>query len=217
MSLTVRGLGFAYGSGRTILEGVDLHVAAGRMVAVVGPSGSGKTTLLALAGGLLRPQRGVVEVGGRGTVGWIFQGTNVLTNRRVVDNVTLPVRMAGWSRAGADAAARDLLHSVGIGHLADQAAGDLSGGELQRACVARALIGQPALVLADEPTGQLDAANTRVVLAALATLGRRGCATVICTHDPLVATSCDAVYRLVGGELRPVDADVGGGAAGGLG
>jgi len=198
-----------------VLDGVHLRVEPGEVVALVGPSGSGKTTLLAISGGLLVPSAGGVELCGRPLhrhrlrteISWVFQGTNALPTRTVIDNVVVRGLAHGLSRGAAEAEARARLDEVGLAALLDRSAGTLSGGELQRMCVARALMGDPALVCADEPTGQLDAAATETVVQALTRKGsqpgdaraRRRAMVLIATHDMAVAQACDRVVALADG------------------
>jgi ABC-type lipoprotein export system ATPase subunit len=212
MSLTLAGVSHRYpGAAYPVLREVDLGLPGGCSAAVVGPSGSGKTTLLAVAGALLGPSAGVVRLDGallrpgpgvlRLAVAWVFQGSNALPHRSVLDNVALRAVLAGRRRVDAEAEARYRLDEVGLGWATGRVAGSLSGGELQRVCVARALVGAPALVCADEPTGHLDAASTATVVHAL--LGRRQAgAVLVATHDPDVARACDRTYRLVDGHLE---------------
>lgn len=180
------------------------------MVAIAGPSGSGKTTLLALLGGLLPVQSGDVRlVDGAGTphrtrdtVAWVLQTGNVLADRNVVDNVCLGGFQGGLDRRRAFGEARRWLALVGLGERAGAQVRVLSGGEVQRVVIARALASGRPLLLADEPTGQLDAATTESVLAVL--LDRaHGRSVAVVTHDPQVAQRCDRVLRLHNGTLHP--------------
>jgi predicted ABC-type transport system involved in lysophospholipase L1 biosynthesis ATPase subunit len=211
------------------LDGVDLAVAEGEAVALVGPSGSGKSTLLHLAGGLDVPDGGTVRLDGRDLgalsrrerarlrrrdVGFVFQFFHLLPSLSVAENVELPLLLDGAGRRGggrdgrngvrpADRV-RDLLDRVGIGHRAGHLPGELSGGEMQRAAIARAVVARPRLVLADEPTGNLDSATGRGVLDLLLELVTEGgTALVMVTHDAAAAARAGRVLHLHDGHLRP--------------
>ncbi|SFL18347.1 MULTISPECIES: ABC transporter ATP-binding protein [Streptomyces] len=204
---------------RVLLRGVNLSVRAGEAVAIVGPSGSGKTTLLNCAAGLVRPQSGTVVVAGRNIgetsddetaghrlshIGMVFQFGELMPELSVVDNVALPALFAGYADARERAA--ELLSLVGLDGYGDRAPEELSGGETQRAAIARALVCEPALVLADEPTGSLDEENVRLVTGVLLdACRRRGAALVVATHDASVAASMDRSTRLRGGVLESLD------------
>ncbi|WP_275581096.1 ABC transporter ATP-binding protein [Natronosporangium hydrolyticum] len=192
-----------------MLDGVSLEVTTGETVAIMGPSGSGKTTLLALLGGLLPVQEGLVAVvtndqATRPTdyVAWVLQTVNVLADRTVADNVALGGLSAGQRYADAVETARWWLAEVGLLERGDDPVGVLSGGEIQRVVIARALASARPLVLADEPTGQLDAATTATVLSVLLD-GSHGRSVVVVTHDPEVARRCDRALRLRDGVLHP--------------
>lgn len=192
-----------------VLDGVSLEVTTGETVAIMGPSGSGKTTLLALLGGLLPVQEGLVAVvtndqATRPTdyVAWVLQTVNVLADRTVADNVALGGLSAGQRYADAVETARWWLAEVGLLERGDDPVGVLSGGEIQRVVIARALASARPLVLADEPTGQLDAATTATVLSVLLD-GSHGRSVVVVTHDPEVARRCDRALRLRDGVLHP--------------
>jgi len=216
--LQVRGLAKRFEPATPLLESIDLDVAAAEWVAIVGESGSGKSTLLHLVAGLDRPDRGEVRLGGRildsadddalalwrrRNVGFVFQAFHLLPYLSVADNVSLPLALlgvAGGERARRAAAA---LEAVGLSGAAPRRPGSLSGGELQRAAIARALIHDPRLVLADEPTGNLDAANAATVLDCLRdAVKRSGAAAVLVTHSPLAASRADRVLRLSAGKLQ---------------
>lgn len=210
MRLAVTGLRHRYGPRDPwVLDGVDLTVVPGETVAVMGPSGSGKTTLLALLGGLLPVQSGQVRIlddddnasspGDR--VAWVLQTVNVLPDRTVVDNVALGGFSARLARADATGRARQWLDTVGLAERADDPVRVLSGGEIQRVVIARALASQRPLLLADEPTGQLDAATTETVLSVLFDRTHHR-SVVVVTHDPEVAGRCDRVLRLRNGALH---------------
>ena len=199
------------------LAGVSLRVALGEVVAVVGPSGSGKSTLLHVAGGLDEPDAGAVVVGGtdlrglgagararlrRRHVGFVFQFFQLIASLTVVENVELPLLFEGHRQAGATA--RAVLASVGLGAKAGRRPAELSGGEMQRVAVARALVADPPLVLADEPTGNLDSATGTEVLELLTGHVRdRGAAMVLVTHDPAAAARADRVVSVRDGRIVP--------------
>lgn len=210
----------SYGAGDTEVAAlceVDLRVSAGEMVAVVGDSGSGKSTLLALCGGLDEPTSGRVlveghELGGmsyddlarlrRRHVGYVFQDFNLLPGLSAIENVSLPLELDGVGLGRSRAAARAALERVEIADLASRFPAQMSGGQQQRVSIARALVGQRRLVLADEPTGALDDRTGRVVLDLLRGACREGAACVLVTHNEAYARFADRVVRLVDG--RPV-------------
>lgn len=200
-----------------VLRGVDLTVAAGERVAVVGASGSGKTTLLQLLGGLDRPSRGWVELNGenfsamppaeRGTqrnrhIGFVYQFHHLLPEFSAVENVAMPLLIRRGPAAEALASSRELLEQVGLGERLSHRPARLSGGERQRVAVARALITRPSVVLADEPTGNLDPESGEQVFELLLKLNRdTGAALVVVTHDLNRARRMDRVLALRGGRL----------------
>ena len=202
------------GAGRAALDGIGLQVAAGEAVAVMGPSGSGKSTLLNLVAGLDRPTRGAVRVAGkridtltetgvarfrRRQVGMIFQFFNLLDDMTVADNILLPAQLAGLTGARARARAEELMTALRIAPHRDAYPARLSGGERQRVAIARALVNRPALLLADEPTAELDGDSRALVLTALRRAADAGAAVVIATHDPSIAEACDQVVSLRAG------------------
>ena len=202
-----------------VLDGVDLQVPAGAMVAVTGPSGSGKTALLNLLGGLDKPDAGQVLVDGedlrllsdrqlsqlrRDRLGFVYQFSHLLAQFSALGNIALPLLMKGQSRSAAHARARELLAAVALADRADTLAVRLSGGERQRVAVARAFANRPGCLLMDEPTGSLDAANTELVRELLANLvAESGTAVVLATHDTELANDMGRVLRLEGGQLHP--------------
>jgi putative ABC transport system ATP-binding protein len=193
------------------LRGIDLAVGAGEFVSVMGPSGCGKSTLLHLLGGLDRPTAGEVALGGqrvdqlseaawavlrRREVGFVFQFFNLIANLTVADNVELPGLLAGLSPREARGRRRELLDDLGIDELAGAVPSRMSGGQQQRVAIARALINRPAVLLADEPTGNLDSESTREVLALLRRHHERGQTIVLVTHDARVASAADRVIHM---------------------
>jgi len=199
------------------LDRVSLEVAAGEAVAVMGPSGSGKSTLLNLIAGLDRPSGGTVTVAGqrvdtlgetrtaryrRTQVGMIFQFFNLVEDLTVAGNVMLPARLAGVGRRAARARAKELLARLGIDRYRDTYPGRLSGGERQRVAIARALVNNPAVLLADEPTGAVDTAAGRAIGQLLVDLNAAGQTLVIVTHNPELAERyANRVIRLADGRV----------------
>jgi lipoprotein-releasing system ATP-binding protein len=200
-----------------VLRGVDLTLRAGEIVALVAPSGVGKSTLLHIAGLLDRPDRGAVMVEGRDagnlpdnartavrrdTIGFVYQFHHLLPEFTALENVSLPQMIAGQPRRDADKRATALLDAFGLGHRLRHLPGKLSGGEQQRVAIARALANRPKILLADEPTGNLDVETAATVFAELMTRVREvGVAALIATHNPELAARMDRTVRLRDGKI----------------
>ena len=219
--LRLSGIGKSYNPGQpnevNVLRGIDLTVAAGEVVALVAPSGAGKSTLLHIAGLLDTPDTGTVEIGGtdmtgqsdrkrtgvrRRDVGFIYQFHHLLPEFSALENIVLPQLANGVSQSEAQTRALSLLEEVGIGHRADHRPAALSGGEQQRVAFCRALANAPRLLLADEPTGNLDPTTSDQVFAALMTLVRgTGLSAGIATHNLELAARMDRQIRLEAGQL----------------
>ncbi|MGH6610527.1 MAG: ABC transporter ATP-binding protein [Burkholderiaceae bacterium] len=203
---------------RTVLENLALEVASGEYVAIVGESGSGKSTLLNLIAGLDQPDAGTVAVDGanlaamnddqrtltrRARLGFVFQSFHILPHMNVAQNVELPLVLLGIERAARAMRVAELLTAVGLGDRGISMPRELSGGELQRVAVARALVHRPSLVLADEPTGNLDPDTAQTVLSLLAReIRSRGAGGVLVTHSEAAARSADRTLVLDHGRLR---------------
>ena len=220
--LRLSGLRKAYGAGTPIevevLHGIDLTLQAGEFAALIGPSGSGKSTLLNLIGLLDTPTAGEIEVQGRPTaalndaertalrgrsLGFVFQFHHLINAFTVLDNVMMPTLLGGAQR---DAATRDraleLLDAVGLARHAHKRPTELSGGQQQRVAIARALMTRPPILLADEPTGNLDSHSADDVFALFRRFNQTfGCAVLLVTHDPRIAARCDRVLELLDGQL----------------
>jgi putative ABC transport system ATP-binding protein len=203
------------------LNGVDLDVQRGEFVALVGPSGSGKSTLLNLIGGLDRPTDGEIwvedlELGKasdkrlvryrRDRIGFIFQSFNLLATRSAVENVEVPMMLAGVNGRARRERALELLAQVGLGKRAGHKPNELSGGEMQRVAVARSLANRPALLLADEPTGNLDSKTGKDILNLLRNLlETQGLTMVLVTHDMNVASYADRVVHMLDGRVQRIE------------
>jgi putative ABC transport system ATP-binding protein len=218
--IDVSGLVRDYASGagvNTVLRGVDLVVRAGEMVAIMGPSGSGKSTLLSILGLFMAPSGGAYRMNGqdvlalsraeqssfrRHSVGFVFQKCNLVETATVYENLEFPLIYAGVRRKERPERIRGALSRVNLMHRSDYSASLLSGGEQQRAAIARALVNQPSVILADEPTGQLDRQNGQLIMDQLSRLAQDGrTALVIVTHDPEVAAFCHRTCLLEDGTL----------------
>jgi ABC-type lipoprotein export system ATPase subunit len=200
------------------LRGVTLEIEPGERVALFGKSGSGKSTLLNILGGLDRPTSGTITVGGRdlsalsanelacyrlNTVGMVFQAYNLIPSRTALENVELPMVFAGIPAAGRRVAAQHALEAVGLEHRLEHRPAELSGGESQRVAIARALVNHPEILLADEPTGNLDSATAEGIIAILLDyLRERRTTLILVTHDEDLARRCaDRIVRLQDGRL----------------
>jgi lipoprotein-releasing system ATP-binding protein len=222
VAVEARGLRKVYQDGVRrveVLRGVDFAVEPGELVAVVGPSGSGKSTLLHLLGALDRPDSGWISIGGEllagftaaqlagfrnRTIGFVFQFHQLLPDFTALENVLLPGRIAGEEPRRLLERARGLLEEVGLGDRLDHFPNQLSGGERQRVAICRALVLEPPLLLADEPTGNLDPASGGQVFELLLELQERhGTTGLLVTHNPEIAERCARILRLEGGVLEP--------------
>jgi lipoprotein-releasing system ATP-binding protein len=223
LNLTDVSRAYRQGEARlTVFADLSLTVRAGEAVGLVGVSGAGKTTLLYLAGLLERPDSGEVTLAGQATsrlsqsrrdqvrgrkIGFVYQFHNLLPDFSALENVMLPQLIAGAARGAAEQQAQTLLESVGVGHRATHRPAKLSGGEQQRVAIARALANDPDLVIADEPTGNLDPATAEQVFALLTTRVRgSGKALLMATHNRELAGQLDRVVMLAGGVLRELGA-----------
>lgn len=220
LEATALSRSFVGGDGRelAVLEGVELHVEAREAVAIVGSSGAGKSTLLHLLGALDQPTSGEVRIGGRNvsaldtealagirneTVGFVFQFHHLLREFTALENVMMPCLIAGLSRRAAGERARELLAAVGLDRRLEHLPAQLSGGEQQRVAVARALSNEPVVLLADEPSGNLDAHTSEELHDLLFRLrGDRGLAMVLVTHNRELAERTDRILELKDGRLR---------------
>jgi putative ABC transport system ATP-binding protein len=201
----------------TALEHVDLSIGRGEMVSIIGPSGSGKSTLLNLIGGLDTPTSGQIEIDGsrlsglpdddltrmrRDKIGFIFQFFNLLPTLNCTENVSIPLHLRGWPKKKIDERAKELLSLVGLGSRVDHLPDELSGGERQRCAIARALSVYPPVLLADEPTGNLDTHTGAEILKLIRDVhARLGATVLIVTHDIEVAESCGRVITLRDGRV----------------
>jgi len=224
--LSIRGLSRTYVTGDRrldVLRGVDLDVMPGEVVGLIGPSGSGKSSLLHAAGLLEKPDAGTIRIAGQDTdglderertrvrlhqIGFVYQFHHLLPEFTALDNVALPQRIAGATKAEARERAASLLSTLGLAERVDHQPAQMSGGEQQRVAVARSLANRPRLLLADEPTGNLDPATSKVVFQALHDLVREtGVAALIATHNMELAGYMDRVFALKDGHLehRPAE------------
>ena len=204
-------LTFGYRRGQPVVSGWSASIASGEIAAIVGPSGSGKSTLLYVLGTLVRPWSGSLSLAGSrldhlgdgarsdirsGLIGFVFQDAILDPRRSIIDNVLEGAIYRGDSRRTSVERARALLDKLEVGVESKRRANDLSGGQAQRVALCRALLGNPALILADEPTGNLDRVNAEVVEATLFEQARAGATVVVVTHDEALAARCDRTFRL---------------------
>lgn len=213
MSLVLSAVGHRYRDRPPVLTDVNLVVGPEETLAITGPSGSGKTTLLSIIGGLLHPTSGHVTLDGTridrrqaaaGVFGWVFQSINLFPRRTAGENVAVGLFSTAYTPGAAKEPSRRMLEAVGLADLVDEPAIKLSGGEAQRVGVARALVGRPRYVLADEPTGQLDRSTSDLVAEALMSALPPGTTLITATHDMRLAERCHRRLELLNGRLREV-------------
>ena len=200
-----------------VLKGIDFHADEGEIVGLTGPSGAGKSTLLQILGGLDSPDSGSIFVGGQDLqsltdderalfrnrrIGFVFQFHHLLPEFTALENVMMPLLIRGETHAGAAAPAQALLDRIGLASRLDHLPSELSGGEGQRVAIARALVGSPSVVLADEPTGNLDADRSLELFEMIQSLSREfKCSFVIATHDPTMSSRADRVVHMADGRV----------------
>ncbi len=217
--VSLEGIGKAYRMGQVIVQAllsVDLRVRAGEMVAIMGPSGSGKSTLMNLLGCLDRPSAGEYRLAGRPvsrlgddqladmrnrTIGFVFQNYNLLPRLSALQNVELPLIYRGERASRRRESALEALGAVGLADRVHHLPAQLSGGQQQRCAVARALAGRPKLLLADEPTGNLDSVSGREVMGIIQGLNARGMTVIMVTHDEAIANHCKRIVRVLDGRI----------------
>lgn len=219
--VNVRGLEKSYADGEqrvTVLENIDLQIAPGALLAIIGASGSGKSTLLHILGGLDEADQGMIEVAGvqpgalknkelaawrNEKLGFIYQFHHLLSEFSALENVAMPLLIAGWPLAKAEQKAAQLLQRVGLGHRLSHEPARLSGGERQRVAIARALVNDPQLVLADEPTGNLDEETAALIYDLMLELNQQlGTAFIVVTHDIALAQKLPRQLQLHFGKLQ---------------
>jgi len=224
--LELKAVSKTYGSGRAevrAVDKVDLAIARGEIVLIMGPSGSGKTTMLSIAGGLLAPTSGEVFVAGKSLsslsasglanlrlkeVGFVFQAFNLLSGLSALENVAVVMNLAGRRDHSVERQSRELLARLGLEDRVDHVPADLSGGEKQRVALARSLANKPPLILADEPTGNLDSRSGREVMMMLVDLAREeDKAVVVVTHDNRIVDIADRILWLEDGRLDDAEAE----------
>jgi putative ABC transport system ATP-binding protein len=217
--ITLKGITKQYQMGdQTVhaLQGVDLHIARNELVAFIGASGSGKSTMMNIVGCLDRPSSGTYFLNGKDVatmasddlaqvrneeIGFIFQSFHLLPRHTALDNVAQPLIYRGIAPAERKRMAREALEHVGLGTRTHHRPNELSGGQRQRVAIARALVGKPSILLADEPTGNLDSATTREILALIKDVHRAGQTVVMVTHEPDIASQCQRIVRLQDGRV----------------
>ncbi len=200
-----------------VLRGIDLTITAGENVAIMGPSGSGKSTLLNIIGCLDHPTSGSYELGGqdvstldddqlsaiRGSdIGFVFQSFNLIEQLNVIENIEVPMYYQGWSEHESVAHARELANMVGLGDRITHRPSELSGGERQRVAIARALANEPLIILADEPTGNLDSESGGDILKILLDLHEQGKTLIVITHDKSIADQAERIIHLFDGRIE---------------
>ena len=217
--IRVVGLGKSYETAAGLfpaLKGVDLEIRPGEFIAIMGPSGSGKSTFMNLLGCLDTPSSGDYFLAGRNvahmdkdalailrnrTLGFVFQGFNLLPRMSLQDNVALPLVYAAVDKESRRAAAREMLDKVGLGKYAESLPNRISGGQQQRVAIARALVNKPHLILADEPTGNLDSHTSEEIMALFGELNREGITVVLVTHEPDIAAHAKRQVRFLDGHI----------------
>jgi putative ABC transport system ATP-binding protein len=217
--IRVAGLGKSYETAAGLfpaLKGVDLEIQSAEFIAIMGPSGSGKSTFMNLLGCLDTPTVGDYYLAGENvaqmdkdalallrnrTLGFVFQGFNLLPRMSLQDNVALPLVYAGVDRETRQAKARELLAKVGLGKYAESLPNRISGGQQQRVAIARALVNQPRLILADEPTGNLDSHTSEEIMRLFEELNGEGITIVLVTHEPDIAAHCKRQVRFLDGQI----------------
>ena len=217
--IRVAGLGKSYETAAGLfpaLKGVDLEIQSAEFIAIMGPSGSGKSTFMNLLGCLDTPTVGDYFLAGANvaqmdkdalallrnrTLGFVFQGFNLLPRMSLQDNVALPLVYAGVDRETRQAKARELLAKVGLGKYAESLPNRISGGQQQRVAIARALVNQPRLILADEPTGNLDSHTSEEIMRLFEELNGEGITIVLVTHEPDIAAHCKRQVRFLDGQI----------------
>lgn len=217
--IQIRGLSKYYEMGSVTvraLDGIDLDITQGSMTVVMGPSGSGKSTLLHLLGGLDRPTSGEIQVSARSinlldendlavyrreTVGFVFQSFNLIESFTALENVSFPMRFLNVPKKVRQERALSLMEQVGIEDRANHKPSELSGGQQQRTAIARALVNDPAVILADEPTGNLDTSSGWAIMEILAELNQRGRTIIVVTHDPRIKNFTNQIVYLIDGAI----------------
>lgn len=218
--IKLKGLTKTYGindAARTALDGIDLTIEKGEFVAIMGPSGCGKTTLLNILGLLDRPDEGEYSLDGKAVdklsntrharirarqIGTIFQSFNLINRLTVIDNVALPLTYSGMRRTKRLNAASDILKRFHLQEREYYMPWQLSGGQMQRVAIARALVSQPSLILADEPTGNLDSRSSHVIMQELSDLHQRGNTIIMVTHNPNLTTYASRVIKMLDGKVE---------------
>ena len=220
MLISIQNLNKTYIMGTETVEAlkdVSLSINNNEYVALMGPSGSGKSTLMNLVGCLDSPTRGHYSLNGievstmndselaavrNKQIGFVFQTFNLLPRLSAVDNVALPLVYAGWSKAGREARAQQVLEEVGLGDRVDHKPNELSGGQRQRVAIARALVNNPSIILADEPTGNLDTKTSIEIMKIFENIHRKGNTVILVTHAPDIAEHAHRIIRLRDGEVE---------------